>query len=821
MTGGDRAPLRVAFAADAPGHDEVTAIAGWLGRAPGIEPEQVSLFEAAARGADVVWIHGVQPIPLEALGRRGPALLQRGRVLLTGGAAGLPAAAGVDEVAPNDIGRAPWPGTADDEGLPPIRGHASLRGHPLFDGLGHAPLTCAPRPGEEHTLVTHVFPSWPARGRVLAVERSRSAIRRGRATIWEYAGTEGRTLCIGGFLPFQSEDAALRSNVERLAGNALARASTVASPDEQAATWAPPVISALEDRTLAMPELPLLEEPLGTLEFRLRKTGPAADDAPFTVAGRRAFAAGGAARGIDEVWAHPVRLAVRPRIAAAAAETLTVTPVGLERRLRVGETEIHEHVVVPREGPVCVIEWLSRTRPADVEIGWTCDLRLAGPYPPGALGGLRWRKAARGLVVAGAGEERAVFAFSAAPDSFEVDDASEQDRPLVRVRARTRLRPGVPLRLAIVGGGGDALIRRALSAANRPHTITRARHAHAERLMTERLALDAPDPAAVQAVEWAKQRLDACLVEAPGVGRSLVTGYGSAPDAPGDARAPVATAFAGAEAARAALMCLAVGDFRAARDVLAFLGRHQDASGRVPRECTTSGVTRYDAPEATPLYLLLAARYLSWTGDLRFLRGEWRRVLRAYEACLAIGSREMESVAAGILAAALPELADAAEAIGERGAAVELRGTPGRADRGASKQAAIPGSSGIATLIHDILGAEPDAARGRLVLRPVPPPDWSRFRVSGLAVGDTSVGLDYRRSETTHTFRLTQARGAAPIQLILEPSLPGGGLRSAVVDGVPAELDARRARDRIVVPVQVVLDHAREVVLETNDRRGF
>ncbi|HUE77232.1 MAG TPA: hypothetical protein VMM83_04760 [Longimicrobiales bacterium] len=812
MTPAQKAPLRVAVAVDDPEHEEASAIVEWLARSAGVEALHCAPSAVAELEADVVWLHGVRSFALEALGPRGPDLLSRGRVLLTGGAAVLPAAGGIDDTPPNESGRTTWPDAPDEDGLPPVRGHASLRGHPLFDGLGHAPLTSAPRPGEEHTMVAYVLPTWPARAHVVAVERTRTGIRRRRATIWEYDRPEGRTLCIGGFLPFHSQVTAMRANTERLARNALARAAAVPRPTDRGETWMPPAVSAREDPKLAMPDLPPLEEPLGTLEFRLRTTGPVSDDTPFSVAGRRAFAAGGVARGIDEVWAHPVRVAIRPRIPGAEAESFAITPVGLERKLGVGSAEVIERVVVPRDSPVCVIEWLSATRVAEVEIGWTCDLRLAPPYPPGALGALRWRRCARGLVVAGSGEDRAVFVFSAPPALLDIVDVSDGDRAEVRVRARVDLRPGVSLRLAIVGGAGDTLIRRALAAADRPHAITRARRGHAERLMTQRLALDAPDPAAGQAIEWAKQRLDARLVEGPGVGRSLVDGYDSH---------RAAARFAGPEAARAALTCLAAGDFRTARDVLSFLGKHQDPSGRVLRECTTSGVARHDEPDATPLYLLLAARYLAWTGDLGFLRREWPRILRAHEGCRASESPETQSAGGATLALALPELADAAEAIGERGVAEKLRGTHGAAGlpTAAPYDPADCGPPRITDLVHGILGAEPDATRGRLVLRPVPPPSWHRFRVSGLAVGDTSVTLDYRRSDAVHTFRLVQDRGAAPLQLILEASLPGSGLRSAIVDGVAAALDARRDRDRIVVPVQVVLDHAREVALEMAQAR--
>ncbi|MBW3551921.1 MAG: hypothetical protein KY466_00350 [Gemmatimonadetes bacterium] len=830
---GEEAALRVVFTTDAPGHDEAKAIAAWLGAAPGVKARAVALDEALAAEADVVWIHGVRPVRLEALGKAAPDALLGGGVLLTGGAATLPAAAGVDSAAPNEVGRSPWPEGPDDDGLPPLRGHAAFRSHPLFDRLGPTAITSEPAAGEEHTRVAYVLPLWPARGRVVAVERSRLRIHADRATIWEYDGAAGRTICIGGFLPLHGRGEAARASAGILAANALRRAArggTAADAGRaeprsgEAGEWRRPEGAAAEDRALSMPELPLLEDALGSLDFRLRATGPAEGDGAFHVAGRRAFAAGGAARGLDEIWAHPVRLAAGLRLRGAVGEASTVTPVGMERQLRLGDATVLERLVVPREAPACVVEWLSRSRSVDVEVGWTCDLRLAAPYPAGWQGPLRWRRAPRGVVVAG-GEERVVFAFSTPPESLEVRDVSGEGRPLVRIRARVRLEARKPVRLAIAGAAGDAALRRALGAADRTSAMSRSRAAHTERLLSERLSLECADTAAVQALEWSKHRLDACLAEAPGVGRSLLGGYGSSPDAPDDAATPVGARFHGPAAARGALACLAVGDPRSARDVLSFLGRHLDARGRVLHECSTSGVARHDDPSATPLYLLLVARYLAWTGDLPFVRAEWPRTLSAYDAAVRLFPEGGGGAGADVLGGALAELGEAAESIGERGAAVELRQAAARRG-GAPWQAELGVGSPVTSLVHGVLRAEPDATRGRLVLRPEPPSAWPRFRVSGLRVGDAEVGVGYRRLGATHTFRLSQGRGATPLRVILEPALPGERLTAAAVDGEAAELDAHRRGDRLVVPVQVVLDHEREVVLEIDrsmelERRPF
>lgn len=66
--------------------------------------------------------------------------------------------------------------------------------------------------------------------------------------------------------------------------------------------------------------------------------------------------------------------------------------------------------------------------------------------------------------------------------------------------------------------------------------------------------------------------------------------------------------------AETTLAALSLGDFDAAPRVARLLGEHQESQ-----------------EELTPLYLLLLARHLAWTGSVHFLRAEWPRVLRALD----------------------------------------------------------------------------------------------------------------------------------------------------------------------------------------------
>jgi hypothetical protein len=130
-----------------------------------------------------------------------------------------------------------------------------------------------------------------------------------------------------------------------------------------------------------------------------------------------------------------------------------------------------------------------------------------------------------------------------------------------------------------------------------------------------------------------------------------------------------------------------------------------------------------------------------------------------------------------------------------------------------------PADAAAATVleaVHLLLGAAPDAARHRLWLRPrLPDPggDTDRLEARSILVGDDSVSLVLERTAETLIARVEQEAGPIPLTVLLELYVPGP-LRRAVVDGRDAGLAPRPAGAGLVVPVQLVLDHARTVELE-------
>jgi hypothetical protein len=590
------------------------------------------------------------------------------------------------------------------------------------------------------------------------------------------------------------------------------------TPDPAVPDRAPPG-RALPDPAIPVPVAPPGPwMPVGPLDMAPRDLLPVDRDVPFAVAGRRACVLGRTTGGIDQVWGHPALLAEDVRVRDARAEAATQTPLGVERQLRVDGTTVVERVIVPRAGLAALLEWDAPSEGIEIWLEWRTPSCSPGSGRPPA-----WNRDDRAIVVGTDGGRLVAFVFDEAPEDLHVGAADPPGGGLA-VRARVVLPPQGTRRLAMTGPADPAGLARELRVVSRGGGVIQARRGLVARLQADRLTLESADPAAQDSVERAKLEIEARRVDLPG-GRTLVAGYG-----PADLRVRTGAAVGGA------LDALLLGDPDLAWDVLGFLGRHLDRTGAIPTELglaeavvagrgedaaiqDVEAAARPAGADGLGSYLLLAAQYLAWTGDVPGLRAEWPRVTRAWEAWAARVARSRDAPPARtgsgpeptMNASPVPALLRAAESLADaetarslRDAAAVLTG-PSSAWEGAWSGSTVP-------FLWRLLDPEPDAPQGRLVLRPRPPRDWPWFHVRGLAMGDCTIQLRYQRHGDRHAFLVNQDRGAAPVRLVLEPGLPGR-LRSARVDGQPAELNARATGDRTTVPVQLVLDHERTVVL--------
>jgi glycogen debranching enzyme len=629
--------------------DEGAAALAWLCGLRDFEVQPVSL----ARLGDVlpgpdsaVWFHWTEAPSLSEANRRvlDAHVRAGGGLLATLAAVTLPVQLGWEETGPDEVNDALWSEEPDDSlarsfSTPSIvRGLQSFRGHPLFDGLGSGTYTWAPKHGEPFVRYAYTGGHWPKAGRVIAVQKSFIAMNSERRLAWEYMVGDGWAVCIGGYVHFAARDTAFRPHLERLVRNALRRvAPNVSGVHDLGGTWVRPRRGLRLEDEIALP--PPLGPTAMTREHADTVLERSAAKMPFTLAGSRAVLIGDEQNGLEEVWFHPFRAVSHWSLEPAAGSTDTagamvspahvkVSPGLVARRFSMAEGAIEERTVVARDEAAILVE-LDREGPP-VPLKWTMesDLRLMWPYPAHATGRLAYAVEGGAFGLASDSGQWLGVRIEPAPAVMWVEDASADDRSRVRISAELELRSSA--RIVVVGATREERRPQRIGAATFESGLEGE---GGERF--EGLSLVCGDTELEEAVRWACRRLASYRVVVPELGASLVAGYASSRSTPfGDGRPGYAWYF-GRDACWTSLASLAVGQFGRVREVLEFLARHQDITGKILHECTTSGAVHYDAADSTPLYLLLAARYFAWTGDVETIERLWPSILRAHAFCLA------------------------------------------------------------------------------------------------------------------------------------------------------------------------------------------
>jgi hypothetical protein len=211
-----------------------------------------------------------------------------------------------------------------------------------------------------------------------------------------------------------------------------------------------------------------------------------------------------------------------------------------------------------------------------------------------------------------------------------------------------------------------------------------------------------------------------------------------------------------------------------------------------------------------PALPLFVARYAMWTGDLQSVAGAWPAVLASLDLTA-------DPVSASLRRAASAEIARTATDLGDAPLAARLLGDARHAGAEGTPSPdptadADPDSMMICDVAFNILGLEPDAVRGRLRLRPRLD-RFAEIEALNIRFGDGSAGMSATRDGAAIVLRIEQDSGAIPMTVLLEPFVDGP--LGADVDGRRADLTPRSTGGGTIVPVQLVLDQVRTLVLHT------
>lgn len=642
------------------------------------QPEIIKTF-------DIVWWHfdSSTSIPADALASKVTKALtshiEGGRgLLLSLLASQYVVDLGFEAIRPNVVLKGEWSEESWADGYPDIRGFSSFQGHPIFQNFFGGLYTRPPRSGERFSAA-YYEDTVPQSGLVVAVEKLYIKLNESRRNVIEYEIGKGRVLAVGTHFHFADCGQRFRKHLETFASNCLRYLGTQSTPRgerkyaehrDQRSYWifARPTVT----------EFHHISRPINKVDHRLPKvssglalhrdfTSSDREEQFYDLSGRRILVMGKERGGIAEVWCHPVRTLRSVMIAFKVGDSLarwsaelnpvvTVKPESLARQYDVDGSTIEEVVFADHSRPGGALNYQIRSKnPVQIFITAHVDLRLMWPLSEYATGSLKfaWDDGLNAAIVSDStGRLNSLLGSSIVPSERIVGHFGEivlegerlvgrdTEQIEVAIGLRVTLTPKAN-RCAFVFAGSDASLSEALqsyrSIVKRPATSLKRQTDYFRNLQKNATQVITPDEEFNRAFRWAIVGTDRFFVETRSLGTSFVAGYGLSTSGWGGGHTlsgrPGYAWYFGRDSVWTSLAVLDYGDFEKVRRVLDFLGRHQDVSGKILHELTTSRHAHYDAADATPLYLVLLGRYLRATGDRAYVRKEFHRLLKAIDYC--------------------------------------------------------------------------------------------------------------------------------------------------------------------------------------------
>lgn len=647
---------------------EDSAACAWLTANPEFKPIIINLNKSLNKinKVDVVWIHISDSVAyekwkqhLEKLKPLKTFYESGGKLLLTDFAACLPYELGIESKKPEKRTE-----HIENYWMFDKRGLQSFRGHPIFKGLFGGAFIWDAFEDHDLTEIGYFDDNYPDNGKVVATGKSYVFIKEKKKLAVEYDSQEGKILSIGGLIFFAKENR-LRFRMEKFLNNSLGYLGN--NLQEETATYWEKFENKPRQFTVSTnsPELKR-----GGKFKDIKHTGLVfKEDKPqnnfYDISGRRALVMGYQNGGIDEIWVHPFRVLRDYRAAIIVdnkvirLETLPLTieirPESVTRIYKTKYGQLVEMIYPSLEKAGVIIHYEADfSEPVKLFIKTRSDMRWMWPYAENALGDIYY----------GFDEELNAYHLKDRSEDFycllgsdanPLETLSGQYKDIkwksnkfkgektktnqVYLAALYELNKAndYTLNYVVVGtntGKNDALKDYRHLIAD-PGKVYDTYVSHYINLLDNMVTIESPNEEFNTLWKWALVGTDRFFAETPGLGSAFLAGYSTGDRGwNGGHKNNGRPGYAWYFGRDAEWTCFAVddyGDFNLVKEQLRFFQKYQDMSGKIFHELSTSGVVHYDAADATPLYIILAAHYLRASGDVEFVRESWPHIQRAMD----------------------------------------------------------------------------------------------------------------------------------------------------------------------------------------------
>lgn len=639
-----------------------------------LDGESVNRETYALDAYDIIWIHRCDTTAYAAF-EEDPAYYNAlldyvrngGNILLTQHALSFLNKSGLEPVPVHNRMK-----QSEDNGYGRMLGFHAFRHHPIFDSLHGGAYIWKPPHDTTVTQCGFFEDHVPENGKVVAVDWDYIFVRENSKLIVEYEVGEGKILGIGAYFNLFTPNLN-RAHFDVFYDNVFAYLTgEKADSPEHYWNYSIAQIKPLDfvlKRYFIPPSASVWK--LSTSPIAL--TRDQASNEYCEVAGRRLLVAAYEPSGIFEVWAHPFMAFRDYKVTMYFENNSMLALSSITPRIEVSpeciirtyhfdnNATLKEVMLVSPDRPLGVIHYEYEGPEAKLAIQYKSNMRLMWPYSgdvlktlkhgcdPG-LNAIEFNAPEADLLTIVGANKIPVSHYSGPCRIIEIDfplgeivtgEYNPEADTLFEVCAGQlfELQQQDQLDIVFAAGneGTEQIIEAYMDAIHDPEEIYRNAVKHYEDLQNEMLSIITPDENFNKGYAWALAATDRFFVETPGLGTSLVAGYNGT-DRGWDGGhkingRPGYAWYFGRDAVWSAFAVLDYGDYEGVRQVLDMFIKYQDLSGKIFHELSTSGFVHYDAADATPLFIILAGRYLNYSGDIEYIRSIWPAIEKAIQYC--------------------------------------------------------------------------------------------------------------------------------------------------------------------------------------------
>ncbi len=553
-----------------------------------------------------------------------------------------------------------------DEGYGRKLGLHSYRAHPVFDGMfGGAYIWNA----YEDNMCRQVgyFDDVIPNGKVVAVNWAYITLYENSKLILEYEQGKGKVLAVGAYAYYAPKNFN-RPLLERFTKNSFDyMMGKLNDKEKHYWTYEP---QELKPVTTNYPALQVpASKTWNTNPESMTLTSLYGTNNSYDVAGERMVILGKEKGGIEEIWAHPfmalrdyevgVKFSYRDTIYWLNNErpSIEVKPESFTRTYNFRRAFLKEVVVAHNEQPVGVVHYEYKGLfPAKLVIKFKSNMRYMWPYSEKALGSMlySWDKGLHAYVLTDKTKDFNIIVGASKDPIYKLEgkfnDFNKKDSTFTGVTAEEfqfaallqfSLKENDKMDVVIVAtdqGEKEAQEVYKNSFTN-PESVYESVTTYTQNVLKDKLTITTPDKDFNEGYRWALFGTDRFFVNTPNLGKALVAGYSSTATGWDGAQKisgrPGYAWYFGRDSEWSGYALLNYGDFTKVKEQLMFLQKYQELTGKIFHEFTTSGMVHYDAADPTPLYLILAGRYLRHSGDVEFIKGSWPYIKKAIDFCFA------------------------------------------------------------------------------------------------------------------------------------------------------------------------------------------